>query len=633
MMKAASKLVLLGGLLMSSVECVVSNRAADGRGLSFQHPKGPSEAPAQNDSGYYYYKSGKSSKSKGKGDKTIKDYKDGGKGLKKEKYEVHYEIAISTEHPESEDAPDESDSKTGSKIGKSSKNRPTIPEFEYIEVGYKSWKSDKSAKISPYYGMIKTSKDYGGGYYSYKNDKAYKDEKYTKQSSSKLPKAPTVSPVPTTAPGPSMSPRPTEVGSFGIGVPLYSLAYTSAKLGNNRPKTEDLKELEKATRSYLSDFFFDEFDEDDFTIFNQFITDMTDHTASPKQPVVVDFESVGRFDSLSLITPTPTQLGSAVKQAFTGMEMITYEDWLKQMLPSDNIFVGSKVQFVEDGGVVPDKTRRGIGATGIAASAVAMTLLVAGVVLYRSKSDVNNGEIDKLGKSPGDMTVAGDTFAGETYDGTVSVSAASVDYVRRHNDEEEGAKLDTLGSMLGSIPESNDVDSVKAIWSDDADESIPGRGIAPRNTKSAFRGVINSFQDVALQAPTHGSMLQGNIMPSPSDDKSQMSDSELSQFVANQTSGGNTLEIKSLLSLDSMDESTTDDLSVRDNSSRRLRTVAEIEALLSSELKDSKNNIQTNNGISRPRTVEEIETLLTEDDDETIIEEIPFSDEDESIIE
>lgn len=634
--------MLLGALFVGSIENAVSNGAEAERRLSFQHP---SEDHSHSNDGnvieeYYYYKSGKNSKSKGKGDKDRKDVGKGSKSEKKEKYakvekdyEVHYEIVMSPENSETNERNHYS--------SKSSKNRPTIPEFEYIEVGYKSGKTSKYGG-SYYYDYNtksgKTSK-YGGSDYYGKSEKAYKDEK----ASSKLPKTPTVSPVPTIAPAPSNTPRPTELGSFGIGVPHYSLMYTL--LSNKEPKKEEVKELEKATRSYLSDYFFDEFNEDDFTIFEQFITDIIDRSASSK-PIVIKFESVARFDSLSLITPTPTQLGSAVKGSFTGSEMLQYEDWLKEMLPSDNIFVGSKVHYYEEGESVPDKTRRGIGATGIATSAVALTLLAAGVILYKSKSGDNGSGIDKLGKSPGDMTVAGETFAGETYDGTVSVSAASVDYVRRYNDEEEGTKSDTHGSNLGSIRESDDVDSVRATWSDDADESHLGRGISPKNTVSAFRGGTSSFQDVALQAPTYGSRFQDDIMPDPSagDDKSQMSDSELSQFVASardtnsQTSGGRTHEIKSLLSLDSMDDNTSDDLSVRDNSSRRLRTVAEIEALLSSELTDSnadpdsKTSIMAKSQLSRPRTVEEIESLLTADDDETIIE-IPVSDEDESIIE
>jgi hypothetical protein len=470
--------------------------------------------------------------------------------------------------------------------------------------------------------------------------------------SSNNAEAPTIPPAPTMEPGPTFSPRPTEVGSFGVGVPFYSLAYQL--ISKNEPKPEELNELEKATRAYLSDFFFDEFDEDDFTIFEEFITDVVDSTASKNMPVVVDYKSIARFDRLSTITPTSIQLDSAVEEAFTGLHMIQYEDWLKEMLPSSNVFGGSKIQYYQ-GHAVPDTVRFGIGVTGIAASAVAITLLVAGAVLLKKSKPSGRGRgrsgNDKLDKSPpGDMTVAGETYAGETYDGTASVSAASVDYVRRYNDEEEGTKI----KNLGSIPESHDSDSDDADGNGDRGH-IFRRGIVPRKILNAFRDSVTSaprttsFEDVALQAPTSGSRYQDNVMPDPSsseDDASQMSDSELSQFVAeqvnNQNTGGHTLEIKSLLSQDSMDENTRDDLSVRDNSSRRLRTVAEIEAMLSSELKGgnaipvsktSGSNIQTQHQTSRPRTVEEIESLLTMDDDDSVVEYPYSSDEDESIVE
>ena len=451
------------------------------------------------------------------------------------------------------------------------------------------------------------------------------------------------------APEPTVSPRPTEVGSFGVGVPFYSLTYST--ISKNEPTTEEMNELETATSAYLSDFFFDEFNEDDFTIYEEFITDVVDSTASKDVPVVVDYRSVARFDQLSTITPTSMQLGSAVEEAFTGLHMTEYEDWLKEMLPSSNVFVGSKVQFYE-GHAVPDTVRFGIGVTGIAASAVAFTLLVAGAVLLKkSKPDGRRGfgsENDKLNKAPpSDVTVAGETYAGETYDGTASVSARSMDYARGCNDEEEGTKI----KNLGSIPESHDSDS------DDAEENgdkshIFRRGIVPRKILNAFRGSVKSapktasFEDVALQAPTSGSRYQDHVMSDPSsseDDASQMSDSELSQFVAeqvnNKNSGGHRLEIKSLLSQDSNDEN-NGDLSVRDNSSRRLRTVAEIEAMLSSELKVDNDipgsrtpgsNIEIQLKTSRPRTVEEIESLLTMDDDESVLEYPYSSDEDVSI--
>ena len=187
MMISASKLLLLSGLVVGSIEIAVSTGAEEGRGLSFQHPtEGPSLDPSHVHVVPFSSKSGKSSKSKGKGDKNSKDF---GKGLKSEKkekyfhvgndYEVHYEIVMTPEHTESD------------KSSKSGKSRPTIPEFEYIEIGHKSYKASKSAKSeyedSDYYGnkSAKASKyeGYDTEYYDYDS----KSAKSGKSASSKLP--------------------------------------------------------------------------------------------------------------------------------------------------------------------------------------------------------------------------------------------------------------------------------------------------------------------------------------------------------------------------------------------------------------------------------------------------------------
>lgn len=635
MVTAISKLLLLIALL-SSFGNALSTTEKNTRGLSFRQPHNSNsnsvdESDDEAIESYYQYKSGKSGSGKGMGsakksekksEKLEKYYYDTsyqseiseerGKGMKSEKkeelfhtknnYEVQYEVAIHDE--------EDSEIEDGFR-SKSSKNRPGIPEFEFIEIGHTSY-SSKIGKSSKY-----DEKNYYGST-GLKSEKAYKEGKTSKEGKSGQPKAPTISPAPSIEPDPASSP-PTEVGTFGVGIPIYTLAYELMNKGE--PKEKEVNDLNEATRSYLYDFFFEEFNQDDFTIFEQFFTGKFVRSSSEKR-VVIDFDSIARFHQLSTITPTPVQLGSAVEEAFTGLEMLQYEDWLKKMLPSNNIFVGSQVEYVQGDEGGPDTSRKEFGATGIATSAVAFTLLVAGVVLYKSKADGKESVADKLNKSPGDMTVAGETFAGETYDGTASVSVESVDYLRTFNDEEEGMKIDNLRS----IPDAGE------------DEGRDfGRGIIRNKISSAFRGSVTSaprtasFEDVALQSPVHGGRLEENLMPEPSseDDASQMSDSELSQFVAStrhvdkQTSASHTLEIKSILSMDSMDENTTGDLSVRDNSSRRLRTVAEIEALLSSELNDdSKNPGLTQHQTSRPRTVEEIESLLIsdEDEDESIVE-------------
>lgn len=688
MVTVVSKLLLLVAVL-ASIENAASSANENSRRLSFFHPEVPDSNDVEESEGITSYssKSGKGSKggtimiSKKSGKKSEKTKgnsspskggsKGSGKSMKSDRkvlhpdndYEAKYEVVINYD--------------------KSKSSKKGIPDYEYIDAGYKSWKSSKAATESEdgdgSYVQRKSAKasfNGSGGLKSgkadaegdgqsksakasYNGSEGLKSAKSSKGKSSRLVWVTIFgfikflltfgrffAPPICVASAPSMdpgTPYPTMVGSFGIGVPLYSLGY--ALLSKKEPTAEEFSELQDATKSYLNDFFFDEFAEDDFTLFDQFLTDIDDYSATTNMPVYVTYDSVVRFDQLSLIKPMPEQLGSAVEEAFTGLRMIQYENWLKEMLPSDNVFVGSKVQYYQGG--IPSASRRLIGVTGIAAAAAAVTLLVAGVALYKSKGSAQGSESDKLTKAPGDMTVAGETFGGETYDGTVSVSAVSVDYARRSNDEEEGARTGSLGSN----PESQDAGSDK----------IQDKGrifrLAPSKIFSAFRNSVTSaprtpsFEDVALQAPTSGARYEDNIMPDPStseDEASIMSDSELSQFVAsakqisNQASGGHTLEIKSLLSQDSMDENTADDLSVRDNSSRRLRTVAEIEALLSSELKDENSNsgsrssrsiIQKEQQTSRPRTVEEIESLLTADDDDSFVE-LPYdSDEEETVVE
>lgn len=578
MVAVVSKLLLLVALF-SGIE-----NAVEGSNLSYDHF--PQSLPR---SSLNALKSGKSSKSgkSAKKSKTVGIGK-GSKSPKADKY-LHVDEDLTVEYTVVENY--ESDVDVVEKPIKTSKN----------EASYDGSDKVKSAK----------SDDGSDGVKSSKSDTDASANKSSKADVRKVPPP---------------SPPPTEIGTFGIEVPGYSLVYTL--VFNNEPSLDELYELNEATRSYLDAHFMEEFDEDDFTIYSQFVNQIDEITAISNTQVAVGYDSIVRFGQSSLIKPMPIQLGSAIGDAFTGVQMIQYEEWLAKMLPNGNVFVGSKVEYY-NGDTVPDTSIAGMA--GIAASAAAVTLLVAGLVLYKSSPDKKANNMGKLNKSPGDLTIAGETYAGETYDGMASIST-SADYGKGVNDEEDGREIENLGS----IPET------------DAEEIKDKGGIfrlAPNNILGAFRANSKatqktpSFEDVALQAPTSGDRYQDNIMPDPSssdDDESQMSDSELSQFVANQTAGSHTLEIKSILSQDSMDQSTIGDLSVRDNSSRRLRTVAEIEALLSSELNDdnsgsgsrtSRSTIQAQLQMGRPRTVEEIESLLTAEDDDSLVElPAPFED-------
>jgi hypothetical protein len=324
---------------------------------------------------------------------------------------------------------------------------------------------------------------------------------------------------------------------------------------------------------------------------------------------------------------------------------LDYEVFLNDELPEGNIFIGSTVIFLQDegGGQDPD-TRSGVAATGIAAAAVAFTLLVAGIVIYKRRQDRKDPETDKLNKPSGDATIAGETFTGETYDGTVSISAASMEFIRRYRDEDETSKT---VSNLGTIHESEDGDQMQQSWGvsgqsgtelEDEEAKInPSAQDVAQQPSEAFRdgGRMSSFEEVALQS------FPNNIMQSSFSSSSDDSQSRGSSF-EHSLGKLHTTGFLSTLSYDSMDGKTpsiASALSVRDNSTRRPRTVSEIEALLSADVGKGDDDTVASDASgadpsrrsSRPRTVEEIENLLHADlaDDSTL--ELPFSDEDDTI--
>ncbi|KAL3920339.1 MAG: hypothetical protein SGILL_003311, partial [Bacillariaceae sp.] len=339
------------------------------------------------------------------------------------------------------------------------------------------------------------------------------------------------------------------------------------------------------------------------------------------------------------------QLNAALIDAFSGLNMLDYEVFLNDELPDGNVFIGSTVVFIQDdSGGRPDlNTRSGIAATSIAAAAVAFTLLVAGFVIYKRKQDREDPETDKLNKPSGDATIAGETFTGETYDGSAaSISAASMEYIGRYRDEDETSKT---VSNLGTIPESEDGDQAAQAWgnnssSEDMDDeeanNTPSVPVASPQSNEAFRDGerIASFEEVALQS-FPDNVMQGSFSSSNDESQSQHSSFEHSLGKIN------TARFHSTPSYDSNDGNTPSvaSLSVRDGSTRRPRTVSEIEALLSAGVSRDDDDTVTSDTLepeltrrtSRPRTVEEIENLLHADLEDDSVLELPFSDEDDTI--
>lgn len=433
------------------------------------------------------------------------------------------------------------------------------------------------------------------------------------------------------------TPSPTSEDSIGVTLPAFSLAYDVPNL--RQPTREELNALEAATSLYLENFFFEEFDGNSFTVLDDFITELMEASFVQGLPIEVDYLSAALFNPFSTILPSNTQLNSALVEAFTGVNILKYEVFLNEELSDDNVFIGSTIVFLQDlgGEEATDPTRSGIGITGITAAAVAFTLLVAGLVIYKRRHDGRDSEMDKLNKADG--TVAGETFTGETYDGNASMSASSVEYARRFQDEDETSK--TVGN-LGTIPESdNDENAPPEEWNGDNraenDEKKAYAGFAGQSN-SAFRNDA-TFEEVALQGPTYGgsNIMLDTLSSSQEESLPGKPGEEVPRLSA-------TMRFSSSSSDDSMDggsPSLASTLSIREGSRRRPRTVAEIEALLSADLGDEVDEASaTSNAFgeepsqrstNRPRTVEEIESLLHADLEDDSVLELPFSDEDETI--
>jgi hypothetical protein len=254
---------------------------------------------------------------------------------------------------------------------------------------------------------------------------------------------------------------------------------------------------------------------------------------------------------------------------------------LLEDLPSENVFRNAQVLFGDSEVRIAQRSNNS-NATGIAAAAVAATLIAAGVVLYRRRQKTEDKTSKDLDKK-GDRTVAGETYTGCSYDGTGSVGG-SLEHGSRSRDEEDEEAARSK-SALGTITE--DDDSVRPRWGTTRKSSYDEDG--SRESDAGAVPPSQSFDQMALQG------------------------------LATAASG-------SLISKASMDDQST-------ATKRRPRTVEEIEAMLCTDNDDdvslvlstrSRAGGNTSASVAsssqRPRTVEEIESLLAEGLDDDVSE-------------
>ncbi len=487
------------------------------------------------------------------------------------------------------------------------------------------------------------------------------------------PRPPTPVSAPTSVPpgetptvGPDGSPSnlftasPTNAESLAIDLKPFSLLYETAT--KRQASRAELAEVTDVTRLYLEEFMFEEFAGSSFTVLDDFVTRLITSTfLSGESPYVVDYSSTARFDPFSSVTPSTEQLDEALVIAFTGENLAEYTRRL-ETVSTDNVFHAAQAFFDEPVVRVSEKPKN--NAASIAAAAVAATLIAAGIVLYKRRTKMEHDMEKDIDKGRGDATVAGETFTGETYEGSASASVASLDFRSRSRDDD--TDTDRGPSLLGTIEEDEDDDSVQQGWVADSSyvndrngnvgsfESTLDRQNSSdtESTRSigtgnlALRRVSTDGGSVAASSSVQGGLLasqsfddialQGFGRNQGKEDDGESTDGfEDSSFHDTNQINSKKPEIMSLLSHDSGDahSMTGSVTSSGSRASRRARTVEEIEAMLAADSDDDEesqslasrtrsfgNDSASMASSHRPRTVEEIESLLSAglDDDRSV---------------
>lgn len=463
---------------------------------------------------------------------------------------------------------------------------------------------------------------------------------------------------------------PTDADSVAFDLTPFALLYDLVT--PRQASRTELAELTDVTRKYLEDFFFDEFEGSTFTYLDDFITKMVTSTFVTGVPYVVDYSSTARLNPFSSVFPSTEQLDESLIIAFSGENLVEYTRRVADEISITNVFRGAAVYLGDD--VVRVSKDSGTSAATIAAAAVAATLLVAGVAIYKKRQNEKEGGDGKdFHKPAGDVTIAGETYTGET----ASIGATTLDLSSGFPYQDEPPKA---LSMLGTIEEGGDGDSTRQAWrgsvtfdeeeNEDEDEEeekeeeqaeTPGcprtarfchanslgfhsinrvatdnSSIAtpyPEDESSIVSPSVQSFDDMALQGLSNGGddKLEGTDLParmSDPDDQSNEGETEDPE-----TSEACPHEIASLLSRDRLGNEAVpmrraDSMSDSSATSRRPRTVAEIEAMLCADIENDEEMSQvfttgslasrnTAGNATKNRTVAEIESFLSSalDDD------------------
>lgn len=322
--------------------------------------------------------------------------------------------------------------------------------------------------------------------------------------------------------------------------------------------------------------------------------------AAFRDPIQVQYASTAYFSGDSVIIPTPDFLSRILEQSLDDPQV--YLDELSQ-LSNDNIFsTATNAIFA-----APDESPSSQESTppttvsstksipGIVGAAVGFTLLVAGLVFYsRSKVGDDNYRDNKLNKKlrGGDGTVAGETYAGETLDGTASISPS----IGRFGDEEN-----TRVNGCTAEEDSVDTSSTPALW---------GRLQSERSDNDAVQEEhIQSFPRKHPKSSGHSSQ-NGRLdskTSEPSVSRKAMEDFDASFIGRSKSETSSMSEPSYDYPLESVPQNEAEE--------RPFEPVDSVSTRLRNDNKSDVKRTYSGDGTAarRPRTVAEIEMLLAMD--------------------
>lgn len=185
----------------------------------------------------------------------------------------------------------------------------------------------------------------------------------------------------------------------------------------------DFAELESATIGYLEEYLELTYNADDTILFESVEIEATARrTGGSEGTPFVDFEASVAFMENSPNIPSSEEIGQTISEALSGRNLATYLFTLAQRLSAGSPFLTTTLVTV----YMPDAVMTGSGrvvtqSSGMSAAAIigaasagAVTLAIAGFVLFKAKKE-NSDNMSKFMKGyPGGMTVAGDTCATST---------------------------------------------------------------------------------------------------------------------------------------------------------------------------------------------------------------------------